>query len=533
MLAATASAQAAPESSFRCFPATVNSPVRPLKAAPSVAPSRANDLITSPEGAVTVYSRSSFGVAPFGDMAMETDDYGFAGIFVQAEGSDKVYIKNPFSQFVTNTYLEGTMADGVISIELPQHVYTIDDDEFGIVDLYAQRLIFNEDGDALIPDPDSSTFTLVLEDGRWLQDDDALLAMTFDDDAWTGYADYMLAYAPVTAQEATLPEGLEMQKCSLICGSSGYNVDVAITADKAYIADILDAGLAPIVGDVLSDGSLSFPSNQYLGVNEESSYLAYFYGGDLVEHYDAEVNRYFDVFELQEALVLVPNDDKSVYTGSNDALLTPFTQEELGNEFFWEMATFKNPELRMHQASDFHPMAPKFDAYFYYDSFGFGYVSIDIPALNRQGDLIDADNMYYNIYINGDLFTFASDWYQLLDNEYTDVPYNFTDAADNQGDIKVEGSMHTIMLFFAGIETIGIQSYYQAEGSDERMYSYLVTYDTATGQSTTGIANVAASDAIGTEYYNLQGIRIDRPQGLYIEAVKHSDGSVSSALRRK
>lgn len=76
------------------------------------------DIIADPEGVMTVYSRSSIAIAPIGETAGETVDCGFAGIIVTG-GNGDVYMKNPFSQFPTDTYIKGHVDGTKMTFDIP------------------------------------------------------------------------------------------------------------------------------------------------------------------------------------------------------------------------------------------------------------------------------------------------------------------------------------------------------------------------------------------------------------------------------
>lgn len=155
---------------------------------------------------------------------------------------------------------------------------------------------------------------------------------------------------------------------------------------------------------------------------------------------------------------------------------------------------------------------------------GFGYVTFDIPMLNTDGMLLDSNKLYYNVYINGDKFTLYPDEYHMLKEEITDIPYDFTDAHGGlNGDITIEGSLRTFILFSEGIESVGAQSFY-VDG-DKVYYSKLVE------ENVSGAINDVKQDTTIVEetYIDLAGRRVITPEkGVYIKRVKMADGSVKS-----
>lgn len=466
-------------------------------------------IITNPKGTATVYSRSSIAIAPIGDMPADTEDYGFAGIIVSGDNG-KVYLKNPFSQFLTDSYLVGQTDGETITVELPQPIYFIDDEEVGTFELYAQLMQFTEDGDDLELS-DNQTLTLVNYYGMWVMDDEeSILALTFDEGEWTGFGEMGMCYMPIEETPAEWPADAAKEQWALINGGTGHFVDVAFTEDSCFIGGMLPiekGGLAPVVGSVSAE-VIVIPSGQYLGVNEDNSYLTYLYSGKVEEVYLEEYDWTVTRFIPGEDLVMT-GDRETGFVADGDLIFTPFT--DFDSEYFWYMDLMKRPRLVKNELTTFRPANPEIKAYQYYDVYGFGYVSIDIPMLNVDGMLLDSKDMYYNLYIDGEMVTFTPDEYHMLEEEITDIPYSFADMEENMGDFKVEDSLHTIMLFREGISSIGVQSFCRdADGQD--CFSDLVT------TLTTSVDGVTSGDSGAATYIDMTGRRVTNPgKGLYIK----------------
>ena len=187
------------------------------------------------------------------------------------------------------------------------------------------------------------------------------------------------------------------------------------------------------------------------------------------------------------------------------------------------MDLYQNPVLRENSLTDYTPADPSIKAFRFYDSLGFGYVSFDIPMLNVDGMVLDTKNMYYNIYIDGEKFTLYPDEYQMLDEPITDLPYDFTDARDGRpGDITIEGSLHTFILFGQGIESVGVKSYNVVNGN---------VYESRLVEGAVASIDVpeVADNVVGEVYTDLMGRVVNNPgRGIYIKTVKYADGSMKS-----
>lgn len=143
---------------------------------------------------------------------------------------------------------------------------------------------------------------------------------------------------------------------------------------------------------------------------------------------------------------------------------------------------------------------------------------------NDEGQILADANIYYNIFINGELFTFTSEEYpSLLEvgyEEVTDIPV-FLNAGD---DIFCSGNYHGIAFKRKDIETVGVRAVY-IDG-DTRAESEIVTV-TNTGEPVS-VALTEASTAAKTEFFDINGRRIskDANDAIIIKRTTLSDGSV-------
>ena len=521
IMPATSEAASAERHFVKKLPAVISSVIPVDKITSDRILKSAENEITDPVGKTTIYSRSSIAIAPFDENPLETEDYGFAGEIVAGDNGD-VYIKNPFSQLPTGTYLKGTIADDVISVSLPQNFASLED-EGEVYELYAYLLDFSDDRSSMVP-VENQTLTFVKEDDSWVMTGTAILGLTLEDAKWQGFGELDMRFDPIDAVAATLPENAEVSDWVVISNGAGHNVKLAFDGDKCYLMDLMqtESGtLAPIAGTKTKTG-LVFPSGQYLGVNEDNSYLTYFYAGKVERVYDSVNNVYVTNFLQEDNLTFTLNADGS-YSCDRSALFTPFT--DLTHEYFWYMDLCETPVLRKNNVTDFTPADPSITAYRFYDSLFFGYVSFDIPMLNVDGMLLDTKKLYYNIYINDSKFTLYPDEYHMLTEEITDIPYDFTDAHDGlMGDITIDGSLHTFILFSEGIDNIGIQSFYV--GDDDKVYYSKLVNNSVAGIDT---ADMVDCPVLEETYTDLAGRKVAVPgRGVYIKTTRYADGTVKS-----
>ena len=158
---------------------------------------------------------------------------------------------------------------------------------------------------------------------------------------------------------------------------------------------------------------------------------------------------------------------------------------------------------------------------------GYGALQFWFEKNSVDGNLLDPNKLYYNVYFDGDLFTAYPDEYQNISEEITDIPYYFS---DNSFDFIASGDMHTLYYYMTGFTKLGIQTFYK--DGDKVYKSNLVEYAIdeegnftpietaikgATAESNT-VKSVSFSDLSGRRVSNLAS-------GVYLKTMKMADGT--------
>ena len=252
-------------------------------------------------------------------------------------------------------------------------------------------------------------------------------------------------------------------------------------------------------------------------LNEDNSYLTYFYGGEVKRTFLDDVNTTVTTFIPADEMSFELQPDGK-YVSGQSAMFTPYT--DIQSEYFWSMGFYEKPSLQKSVGQDLVPANPSVVDYQYYPNYMFGYVSFEIPMLNTEGQILDTSRLYYNVYFDGELLELDPDEYPLLKKPITDIPYDFEDRAGGSGDIKIEGSKHTLIIYREGLEEVGVQSFY-LDANGDKYYSDLMTY------STSGIDSIDADRIAEVTYIDLAGNRVHNPsKGWYIRLIRLTDGSV-------
>ena len=177
--------------------------------------------------------------------------------------------------------------------------------------------------------------------------------------------------------------------------------------------------------------------------------------------------------------------------------------------------------------TDYAPLAPEVisvnDIEFMDPSYSYS-IEFNIFGDNKDGQILMDNNIYYNIYINGELFTFTDEEYpdlrELGIKEVTDVPvFLSTDE-----DIYSYGNYHGIAFKRKDIETIGIRALY-IDG-EIRGESEIVTVNTEGDPVSVG--EIASKSTGCVEMYDLNGRKVSSgiTNGIFIKRVIESDGSI-------
>ena len=155
-----------------------------------------------------------------------------------------------------------------------------------------------------------------------------------------------------------------------------------------------------------------------------------------------------------------------------------------------------------------------------------GTFDFNLPNVTEGGTLLFADNMYYNIYVDGNLLEFYADETPDFKEDATDIPYTMNETSIVR---EKYSSWHQMIIPLAGFETIGVQCV--NVWNEEKYYSPLVQLNIVTGEITTGVKGIAkpVGDAVIT-YYDLTGRKVENPaEGIYVARKTFSDGSVKVA----
>lgn len=226
-------------------------------------------LTTVPEGKSDIYYRTGRSFYDNSYQTILTRSDGSATCIVFTD-DNKVYIQNPISRFITDTYIVGDVADNIITIKTPQLLGLVDD--YGYYKkYYVQRMVLNEAGNNYCVDTSCNEIKLkVQDDGSIKQlDDNVLLGLVDDKGAWAYYGDYEMLFSPVTDKKVELPQTAVPEKWKMLW--NGYNdtdIYVAFDNNDVYVKGLSVALPESYVkGSITDNGTVVFEKGQYLGAD--------------------------------------------------------------------------------------------------------------------------------------------------------------------------------------------------------------------------------------------------------------------------
>ncbi|CCX63941.1 putative uncharacterized protein [Prevotella sp. CAG:1058] len=494
------------------------------------------DIISqAPEGETKYYNESYEGWVFWGQ------EYGLQ--FMSGTTTNKivwcsngeVYIQNPVANYSTGTFAKGTYADGKITVELPQCIGSYYDTDGNMKDMYLNKLEeVEQDGEKyyMICYPEDNYLEYDVDDAGNVKlnlgnsaDYDVttgnnpkyLVGVTYSNEphalqVWSGYGDTFETWNIIdNGEPVTPPADAVMQEWAFETLGKKSIVQVAVDGNDIYVDGFTSYMKGYWFKGTMEDGKITFPTNQYMGKNEWDQFY-YFMAARIFVDETSEWNQY----EPIDKVTLVYNPETGMYTAQEDETFIV----SMSNEYISATAIAENPSMWQQTPEMFKakPLNPSLTNCL--NNPGISTLEWDIPNENEKGAILSGNKMYYNLYVDGELYTFTPEEYPLFTEPTTDVPYE----ASNYYDIYVYNTSHTIYVKKDIAETVALQSFYVDE--DGTKYASDLVTENVLG---TGIGKVeGGKQAVSTEYFNLSGVKTTRPAaGMYIMKTKYNDGTSS------
>ena len=423
---------------------------------------------------------------------------------------NKVYIKNPISKYKVGSWIEGELnQDGNEVVFHTPQAFTMENGTLW----YVTRL---EQSGSKLAVGESTDLVFSYEDGKLTQTDDGYIAITNLAGQWAGYADYNIVIAPVQEEVATLPTDAEILTYKMEYqgngGSQSQTVCVAFSNDEVYIANPNGAEGSWIKG-ILQDDKIVCPNKQFLGADEQLGYYVYFLAAEsktemVTDPYFGQVPVTNTYLTDDEAVTFTYNADDRSFATQQLFLVNPSKDQVANNYGYYNKASFTTfTEVAA------TPANPSVTAYYgIIEGFGFGLFMIDMPNKDTEGNYINQDNMYYNLYFDNYIVE--------TPEGLTDIPYNYTYG----NYFQVSGTSHTYQYVNPINEKIGVQTFYKAGNvvnGSELIWYYV------NGEDPNGIQGADTDlQPVRTEYFDGAGRMVSPDtKGLLIRRITFADGT--------
>lgn len=378
------------------------------------------------------------------------------------------------------------------------------------------------DGDIIFSISDDGSIRLVNQDdnvgiGLCVESTDPFMIENGMAVRWLGYADTEAVMTPIDLKTCDGPsEGTETEKYfvryegSLLDGPNGMEmVNVAVTDEEIYIQGLMPAyfGKSWIKGNIKGD-KVEFESGIFAGC--------------LQRHYIFYVAGYVDdkdTFNYLPTYSMGYDPEKKQLTFPDWILMNAYPDERLlycDGLFNIEMHPFVDAPV-----SPANPIVG--EEYMPYGEYGDSMsVSFQIIPEGKDGEDIDPQQLFYEVYVDGQLFTFDPSIYFTFWEPVSVLPFGFADYFFIE---PSETTPNTVMISFFNPEfkTFGARSIYY--GGGEERCSEIVTFDPHGGNGLKEM-NDYNTDPL---YYDLQGQLLLSPQkGMVIEVIHNTDGTVKT-----
>ncbi len=496
------------------------------------------EAVDGPDGETKLYSKASDAYFPYGDYLYQTDVAGRVAKIVYG-GNDEVYIKNLVTYLPTETWATGkivTNADGSrsIAIETPQYLCTGRDSEGEEVDLYlTARSVDEETGESVFADYEVVNF--LIGDGSITQQGNSILTIRDDYERWYGYGDCNIVYTVFDDTPVEVPSDLTFQPFIM----TGINQDSVKLVDKIAIAfdkDNVYLRNFPYVDDKMTckgrieGGKVVFDADQYLGIDETNDCFLY------LRHIATEnvvlQDEYGDYYNdmslslLDTPIVFDYDAGNKTLSAVGDAFIINAGKGEI-----WYHDIYVDPVGYVYVEKPAVPADPWIYDYEPYDEYwGDAYVMCKTPREDVDGKYIDPENLYFNIFLDGNVLTLTSDDYEYqTEDEITDIPFYYTDSYD----VFYAGISHSVTLYTYPEETVAVQSIYKSCGEERRSRIYVYNINTDTAEYIDEFSKVEelaqTREVKNVLYTTMDGRRVDRPaHGIYLKTIVYTDGSVKT-----
>lgn len=497
-------------------------------------------LTTTPEGKLidNMY-RSSDSWVKKGWIGMEPGRYeGLVSKIV--EGKDGyLYVYNPLSGLDSKSWLKlEKVSNGTYKAVLPQAIYKDnnggdDDDESVSTErvLMLNRMLNNGSDKYEVVSSDKN-FMEFSWDGKTLKmlgvgTKNEMLALTYNNVLEGNYGDWGLTIETLTTPLVTPPTGAEQKQ--FLMTAKGVTtpriVDAALSGDDIYLKGIFKSSkLANIWVKLSKEGDkYVLLTNQYLGTTVKTDFMSY--SSDKSE-YHTYAAAFSDDKTVADRLEFTIDAAKGTLT-TDKILKIVMGKSSAANLPKDDLESFENIVLTPYQQKAGKPATPKLHYCSSTPSYDYTTTTITlafyVKNVDVDGNYLNPDNMYYNVYINENTepFKFEKSKFFYLEQDMINIPFNYKDKKND--DIKIVDDQRILHFYDTSIKKLSVVMVYE-EGDKK----YVSEPMTAQLPATTGIDATTNKNA-AEQYFSIDGRRLqDLEKGLNI--VKSADGTTRKVM---
>lgn len=453
-----------------------------------------------------------------------------------------VYIKDFFAMLPYGSYIRGEVDPETfeMTFSFPQTIDNDDDYEWIDLDLFYANGFPDDMPSVVEPENNRITFTYN-DDGsismKPLPEGVFIGATMQPYDTWSGMAQTNASIIEKAddREVVTIPEGVSGRRYSYITygygqynasrtPDFGYRVEVAIDGKDVYFQGLsMDDSSICFKGQLDGD-KIIVPNNQYLGV------LASIYEVNVqFGHPDPEAYGGYSLLPADAVMELEYDEAAGIIKVADPEVVMFFNLSPNNNpNGIYYLQMFENLKLLYQPDAVGAPLDPWGVTYEEAKSDAkLSYFDFSLPLVTEDGILLERENMYYNIYLDGEIWPLTKEDFNIPET-LVDVPYLYKSSQIVSSKINIS---HELGFHVQGFDTIGVQCFNTFGGVTYP--GRLATLDVATGEVTYTNPGTLV-DAVDFEspegsvaYFNLSGQRVSSPtQGIFLKRTVLSDGSV-------
>ena len=462
---------------------------------------------------------------------------GIWGKIVEAPDNKTIYINNPIGAYYSTAWIKGERTTGdTIEVKLPQQFVHEEYDGMSN-DAWLYKLVpvkVEQDGETYTtfkPDSTSQTVKYV-----WRNDsivlvnttqDSKLLGMCTEAGEWYGYGDYIQHYTVFDQQPVAPKDETKATQMSITYYDSGQmygRVKKAVReGNDIYIAGLNENIPSGWAKGTISGNKATFSGHQYMGLDSVTASYAFF---EPVSHnmvWDSEIGDSIESLTLADAITFDYDADKGTLNTDSTFVANQ------GYKMFNQVFTYDGATIEPWTEKAATPLAVDASTMSYMpfsEEYGYGLLAFAPSEFDADGYILDANKLYYSIYLDDDVLTIDPDEYKLFPYETTEIPFTYSDMLDF---VNYAG-LWQVYTFVTGIDRIGVQMIYKGGGEVRKS---AITYISATDEDPSAVSNVAQTGKVaGVTYTDLSGRRVSRPdKGLFIQTTRLADGTITTSKR--